>query len=112
MKNIFTQSALLSLVLFSSMAKADVTMINCDSIRGTQRSLTLVVFNQELKQVRVLSNGSRPRPLIPNKLINQNIEGVTLYTLVGLPGFLQVENKVLEGNGGLIRLDSDEFSCF
>lgn len=104
--------ALVSLIAFSSLAHAEFNLITCDSVRGTNTALTLVVLNQDVKQVRVQSNGSRVRALVPNKIINQNIEGVTLYTIVGLTGFMEVENQVLNGNGGYIRLSNDEFSCF
>lgn len=104
--------SLMSFTFLTVSAHAEYSMVNCDSIRGTNRSLTLVVVNQDVKQVRVQTNGSRQRALIPNKILNQNIDGVTLYTVVGLSGFMEVENKVLEGNGGIVKLADDEFSCF
>lgn len=98
--------------LLSTAALANYNVVNCDSTQGTDHSLTLIVVNNDVKQVRVLSPGHRTRALVPTRVINQNIEGSTLYTLIGIPGFMEVENKVLEGNRGFVKLSNDEFSCF
>ncbi len=103
--------ALLTLTVFTSVAHADYNVINCDSIRGTDHVMTLIVVNQDLKQVRVETTGNRPRPYIPTKVANQNVEGITLYALGEVAGLMEVDNQVLEGNGGQVRLLNDVFSC-
>jgi hypothetical protein len=105
-------ASLLAIVFLSAFAHADYSKITCDSIRGTDHILTLVVVNQDVKQVRVQTAGSRVHPFVPIRVNNQNIDGVTLYTLNGgVTGFLEVENEVLSGNSGQVRLLGDEFSC-
>ena len=112
MKNLSLTLALLTILAATSVAHAELNMINCDSIRGTNHSLVLVVANQDLKQIRIQSNnGGRSQAILPSKLINQNINGITLYTLLGQTGFMKVDNQVLAGNGGYVELANDEFSC-
>lgn len=112
MKNLSLSLALFTLATISLSAHAEYNVVNCDSIRGTSHMLTLVVVDQNLKQVRIQSsNARRSTALMPVKIINQNIKGITLYTVAGLPGLMKVDNQVLTGNGGLVDLANDEFSC-
>ena len=95
----------------STLSFAAYETVSCDSIRGTNNTLMLIVVNKDVKQLRVTS-GLRTRALVPRRLINQNIEGKTLYSVSSVLGLMEVDNKLLEGNGGLVRLANDEFSCF
>lgn len=110
------KKTLTSLILFSiisTSAFAGMEIVNCDSIRGTNQAISLIVVNQDIKQVRILNPASnRPHALLASKLNVQNIPNITLYRLMGLPTLMKVDNKVLEGNGGLVSFGSDEFSCF
>jgi hypothetical protein len=111
MKKLSLILATLSLTSFFSLAHADYNLVNCDSVRGTNTLLTLVIANQNLMQVRVLLGGSRARPIMPRKLANQNIKDITLYSLMGTASLLKVDNTVLTDNFGHVQLESDEFSC-
>lgn len=102
---------LLSSLLMTSFAFANTERVNCDSIRGTNRSLLLIIVDSDLKQVRVLT-AARHFVLVPQKINTQNNPDFTFYTVLGQPSILQVENKVLENNGGLVKFSGDEFSCF
>lgn len=112
MNKILSGTILSITLLLSLSAHADYNTINCESIRGTGHILSLIVFNQDLKQVRVEANNRRPHPLVPTKVSIQSIEGITVYSLLGMASLLEVDNKVLEGNGGIVKLENDEFSCF
>lgn len=95
----------------STLSFASFNTVNCDSVRGTNNSLSLIIVDHSLKQIRVI-NGLRVKALVPSKVVNQELNGVTLYSVSGVVGLMKVENKVLEGNGGLVSLSNDEFSCF
>lgn len=111
MKNIIFISTIFTMTIFASFANAQINIINCDGLNGTNNSLTLVVLGQNLKQIRVQTNGSLPRAFIPNRILHQNINGIILYTITGMSGMLEVDNQVLAGEAGIVRLENDEFSC-
>lgn len=102
--------SVLGLSLFSSIVRAEYNFVNCDSIRGTPHQMTLILANQNLLQIRI-KTGTRARSLMATKLANQNVEGVTLFTVSGVVGLMEVDNQILAGNGGLVKFSNDEFSC-
>lgn len=114
MKTLSIVSLFLSISLFSSMAHAGLETITCTSMQGSNHELTLIIANNDLKQIRISSaiGGSFPRAFIPQKLANQNIQGLTLYTIAGMEGLMEVDNAILEGNSGIVRLSEENFSCF
>jgi hypothetical protein len=113
MKKMTLLSTVFSLALIVSFnAEASLSTLNCGSTMGAGNELLLFVANQNLLQVRVLTNnGSHQRALLVNKLANQNIKGVTLFTIAGSSELLEVENVVLDGQDGHVRLAGDTFSC-
>lgn len=100
-----------SLIAFSIQAQAEYTTVSCQSRSNPDRDLTLIIVNQDIKQVRVQSGGSLPRVFMANKLTNQSVEGLILYTVQSVPGLMEVESKILVGEGGSVRLNSDSFYC-
>ncbi len=82
--------------------------VNCISVRGTDRELELKIANQDLKFVMDL--GLR-RSVVVTKLANQNMNGKTLYSVLGSFSLIEVENSVLNNEGGNIRFEGDELSC-
>ncbi len=106
MKNLMIMATLLA----ANSAFANYQLVNCDSIRGTENRMQLIVVNNEVKQIRVTS-GMRSKAFIPNKLQIQNVENKTIYSVVGMPGLFQVDNGVLNDQGGLVQFANDEFSC-
>ncbi len=109
LKFIFTTATLLVLSL---SAKADYLTINCTSNSASDRELLLFIANQDVKQVRIQANGSRPTAIMVTRLAVQNSQGVTLYTTnVASAGLFEVENEVLEGMPGSVRFNNDSFYC-
>lgn len=100
------------LLTLTNTSHAAYEVVNCDSIRGTNHSLSLIYVESTLMQVRIQSiNSGRPHTLLPVKINNQNFPGYTLYTVAGTSSILKIENKIQEGNGGLVSFSNDEFSC-
>jgi hypothetical protein len=105
--------SLLFISIISTSSFAAYEIVNCDSIRGTNRSLSLIIVNNDVKQIRFLNPGSnRPMALMTRKLNIQNFPELTIYSAMGISSLIKVENNILAGNGGLVSIDSDEFSCF
>lgn len=101
---------ILATLFFSISAQAQFRLVDCINVSGNQKDLTLVVLNNDVKQVRVSSRFGQ-RALVPNKLAHQNLPGVTLYSVVGVPGLMQVSNTIFEEKSGIVRLSTEEFSC-
>jgi len=112
MKKITLLSSLIALTLiFTASAQSAYTTLNCTSLRGSNNELLLFVGNQNLLQARIIE-GFRQRVLPTVKLANQNIEGVTLYSITsGGSVLLEVENQILDGENGKLQLSGDTFSC-
>lgn len=95
-----------------SVAKAEMSTINCSSTLGTDHNLVLITINHSLKQIRIpnfMDNGFKA--LVPNKLPNQCFEGKTLYAIANSKSMIEVENKVLDSESGQVRLDEEIFNC-
>ena len=111
MKKIILLSAIAALTLIISLgAQAAGTSLSCMSLNGSNRELIVFVADQNLFQVRVVE-GYRQRVIPVVKLANQNIEGVTLYSVAGGSALLELENQILDGVGGKLRFNGDTFSC-
>lgn len=100
-----------SLLTFSLQARAEYLTMSCLSQTSPNRELTLLIVDQDIKQVRISINGSLPRAFLTNKIINQNTPGLTLYSIQAIGKPMKVENKVLEGLSGLVRISNDRFFC-
>lgn len=110
MKIFFTLS--LFLVAIASQAKAEYLTMNCLSQTSPDQELTLIILDQNIRQIHVQINGSLPSPLLVSKLANQNIDGVTLYSIQSVSNLMEVENKVLAGQTGTLRISNNSFFCF
>lgn len=102
---------LFTTLIFTTSAFAQLNYINCESTQGSNRFLTLIIANGELKQIRTQSTGSLPRAMFPEKILNQSLPNFTSYLILGNSSILEVENKILEGNGGQVRFGDDSFTC-
>lgn len=112
MKKMTILATLLTIaVMISSTAHAALTTLDCTSTRGTDNELVVFVADQNLVQVRVVVNGHHSRVIAFNKLAVQKTEGVTTYSILGAGGLLEVENDVLLGLNGDIKLAGERFSC-
>jgi hypothetical protein len=113
MKQIANLSAVIfTLIMVGITAKAEYLTVNCFSNRGTDHELTLIIANNDVKQVRIsLSTGNHPYPMMITRLENQNIEGKTLYSLHGAAGLMEVENTIFAAQYGQVRMLGDVFSC-
>jgi hypothetical protein len=111
MKKIFFSASIVLLTL-SSSAFAQFEMVRCQSILGAERDLSLVIVNSALKEIRPISNNTeRARALIPRKIMNQCMPGKTLYTIVGSDILVEIENKILNGEAGILKVDAEDFNC-
>ena len=102
--------SLVATILFSLNARAEYHFANCSSIQGNPHLMTLVLANQNLLQIRIRM-GTRARAFMATKQEVQNIEGVTLYSIRGVAGVMELDNQILTGNSGLVKFPNDEFSC-
>jgi hypothetical protein len=108
MKQLFLFSTTL---LIGLSALAQFKQLSCDSLSGNEMSLSLIVINGDLRQVRVQSSAQMPRALMVNR-VNNHLPDQTLYTIVGSPSLMFVDNSVLTADSGHVRIDSTVFSCF
>ena len=110
MKKLSLILSLMTTILFSLNARAEYNLVNCSSIQGTPHQMTLVLANQNLLQIRIRI-GTRARAFMATKQEVQNVEGVTLYSVRGVAGVMELDNQILTGNSGLVKFPKDEFSC-
>lgn len=100
-----------STFLSMSAMAADYSIVNCSSVSGNARALRLIIVNQEIQQVRIRVNSHRERALTPARVQDQNVEGFTLYSFAGSPALMEVENQILSGDAGTLKLANEELSC-
>ena len=100
-----------SLMALASQAKAEYLTMSCLSQTSPNRELTLFIENGNIKRIDVQLNGSLPSALMVSKLANQNIEELTLYSIQSVASLMEVENKVLTGQTGTLRINYDSFFC-
>lgn len=97
----------LSAALFSSMTMADFNLTDCYSVRGTGSEMTLVISEEEVVQVRF-----NLRELLTSK-ISEGSDTTTYYQVLGLSNqIMEVDNSILLGSSGYVRLSNDEFRCY
>ena len=100
--------SIVSLMAFSS-ANAQLSTTTCYSTRGDV-TLQLFVFEQDLKQLRVVVGTGLPRAVPFTKLANQPYPEKTVYVLTQ-GKLLEVDNGVLSGQGGYLAYEGEHFSC-
>lgn len=101
--------ALLSSATFTSAARAEYSLINCQSNQGTNHNFSLIITNGDVLQMRFRMNSHRTRAIHPTRSLDQSAEGFVVYTISGQS--LEVENQILQGGSGTARFAGDEFSC-
>lgn len=120
MKSLFTLSLLtLSLVTFSlsSTARANAVFISCNKIQNsadnarTPNTLLLAMRGQDIATVLVRVLNSRMRSLTATKLPVQDIPNFTSYAVQGFSSPMTVDNQILEGKVGVVRIGDLDFSC-
>ena len=100
------------LTALTTTAQAQFEMVRCYSTVGPDRELSLVIVNSTLREIRVISTSSeRQRALVPRKMMNQSIPGKTLYTIVGSDVLVEIENKILNSETGILKIDAEDFNC-
>ncbi len=99
-----------SLTFSIGVNAADFKFVNCSSAT-TGHALRLILVDQEIQQVRIRINSHRERALMPTKAADQNIEGVTVYSFANTTAVMEVDNTILSGNGGTLKMANDELSC-
>jgi hypothetical protein len=107
----------LTIAIFTLMtclsAYAKNGTIECSGVAGNSNDLIIYTYNSELRAVKLItSNNGDARTLFIHPLKNQNIEGVTLYSIAFAPSSLmQVDNSVIAGLSGNARLFGFDFNC-
>ncbi len=101
---------LVSLTFLATAVNAtDFRIANCGSPTG--HALRLIIVDQNVLQVRIMVRPHREWALTPTRAADQNIEGVTLYTFGNNSAVMEVDNTILSGNGGTLKMANDELSC-
>jgi hypothetical protein len=96
--------SMIALTSFSSMA-ATSFIKPCSSLMSSKK-ISLVVVNNNVAQVRVMNRALRASASsIPSDRRS------TYYNVVGFTTAMRVDNVILTGNGGILSLGGEEFSC-
>ena len=111
MKKLIFTLTLVVLFISSNAAHAELSIVNCNSHLGTDHNLSLVIVNNSLREIRIQTLESRIKALVPRKLMNQCIEGRTLFAILGSHTTLELDDAILSGGEGLLKMDDEEFGC-
>ena len=105
-------SSILGLLFCNSAVFAQFEMVHCSSTLGTDHDLSLVIVNSSLREIRMSSlESSNAKALIPRKIMNQSTSEKSLYKIVGSDVLVEMENKILNGEAGRLRIDDEDFNC-
>ncbi len=97
----------LALVLSPLAALAGST-VSCDGV-DSDKTLSLFINQQKIVQVRVQAQGSLPHAFAVHEVrTNSN---TSIYSMSGSAELLEVQNSVLNQQGGWLRLGSKRFEC-
>lgn len=111
MKSIFFSFLTCLFISSQVFATPNYKIAHCESILGNNQLLQLIIFNKDVRQITIQTPGHLAKPFITTRVLQQNNENLTLYTVSGLDGFMQVENSVLHNENGYVRFSHDEFYC-
>ncbi len=103
MKNTF----LILSIIFTPLASFAGFTVNCDG--NSNRSLLLYINNSNITRVQIQTDGSLSK-VFGAQLVSIRGDSV-VYKLSGLSGLMEVEKDVLAGEGGWLRLESQNFNC-
>ncbi len=105
--------SLLSLFIFTSVAHADQKLVTCTRVQNSTgfRYFILEINDKNVTLFKARLYNYRMRTLNVTKLQTQNSPDYTLYAVQGITSTMEVENQVLEGNGGLAKMGEYDFSC-
>jgi hypothetical protein len=103
---------LISILALSSAVFASNEVVTCTSNTVQGRSLVLLIADQNVEKV-VVKQSARSKTRSINVVLNANqeVEGVTQYSVLGSTSLLEVDNSVLEGLAGNVSLGNDTLSC-
>ena len=97
----------LALVL-SPLATLAGTSVSCDGV-DSDKILSLFINQQKIVQLRIQAQGSLPQVFAVHEVrTNSN---TSIYSMSGSADLLEVENSVLNQQGGWLRLGSKRFEC-
>ncbi len=82
--------------------------VNCDG-SSSNDSLLLFINNSKIVQVRILAEDTFPKTFRAQLVSEQS--NTALYRLSGFPGLMDVQNEVINGQGGWLRLQGYRYFC-
>ncbi len=101
-------TAILILILLPALSFASST-ITCQALSGDDKSLVLFVSGNKVSQLKVQSQGSLPKVLKTNEIRNDG--SVSVYSVVGNSALLEIQNTVIDGQGGRAKFSGERFEC-
>jgi hypothetical protein len=96
-------------LFFSSVSSANMQIVNCDSLALDNQTLSLVIFDSKLKQIRLGTEGALSHAFMPQLL--HVMRHVSMYKIMGSPSLMYVDNAILQGSGGQVRIEGAVFRC-
>ncbi len=104
MKNL---TVILILILLPALSLA--ASISCQSLSGDDKSLVLLVNEHKVIQLKIQQQGSLPKVLKANEIRNDG--SASVYSIVGSSALLEVQNTIIDGQGGRAKLAGQRFEC-
>lgn len=81
----------------------------CQGLVDANKTLLLFMSGTKITQVKVQTQGSLPKVFGATEVNRQDL--TTIYRLSGVPGLVEVQNTVLNGQGGWLSIGSNRFDC-
>lgn len=99
------------MILLLSLPAFSASLVTCDGLTNSDRTLILAIRETKLVQVRVQTQGSLPHALIATLLSTHG--NTSIYTIMGMGPveILELENSVLRLEGGKAEMAGDRFDC-
>lgn len=99
----------LTLVLSPVLSLASTASVSCQSLSGDDKSLVLLINDNKVVKLKIQSQGSLPKVLTANEIRNDG--SVSVYSISGNSALLEVQNTVIDGQGGRAKLAGQRFEC-
>lgn len=97
------------LISLFSLSAWSTTFVTCDSVTGSNRTLSLAIKDARLFLVNVQTAGSHARAFAATAITTDG--DTSFYALSGSPAILEVQNSVLQLEGGLLNIGEEKFVC-
>ena len=97
------------MVSLFSITAWSATLITCDGMTNSNRTLLLAIQNEKLLQVRVQTEGSGTRAFAVNQISTN--ENSSFYTMLGTTNIVEIQNTVLRLDGGWLNIGHEKFAC-